>query len=68
MKEKFTKLIDVKSIVTILITICFVYGFVTGVINAEQFMTIFGIIIAFYFGTQSVKKNGGNNGDQNTTL
>ena len=67
MKEKLIKLIDVKSIVTILITTAFVYGFITNVINAEQFMTIFGIIIAFYFGTQSIKK-GTDNGNQNTPL
>lgn len=67
MKDKLAKLVDVKSIITILITIAFVYGFVTNTINAEQFMTIFGIIIAFYFGTQSIKK-GVDNGNQNTPL
>lgn len=67
MKDKLAKLVDVKSIITILITIAFVYGFVTNTVNAEQFMTIFGIIIAFYFGTQSIKK-GVDNGNQNTPL
>lgn len=67
MKDKLAKLVDVKSIITIIITIAFVYGFVTNTINAEQFMTIFGIIIAFYFGTQSIKK-GVDNGNQNTPL
>lgn len=67
MKDKLAKLIDVKSIITILITAAFVYGFITNTINAEQFMTIFGIIIAFYFGTQSIKK-GADNGNKNTSL
>lgn len=67
MKDRLAKLVDVKSIITILITAAFVYGFVTHVINAEQFMTIFGIIIAFYFGTQSIKKGDGD-GNKNTHL
>ena len=60
MKDRLAKLVDVKSIITILITAAFVYGFITNVINAEQFMTIFGIIIAFYFGTQAKEANNGN--------
>lgn len=68
MKERFAKLIDVKSIVTILITIAFVYGFVMGTINAEQFITIFTTIIAFYFGTQSTKKGRELSGNQDTTV
>ena len=67
MKDRLAKLIDVKSIITILITAAFVYGFVTNTINAEQFMTIFGFIIDFYFGTQSIMK-GTDNGNQNTPL
>ena len=67
MKDRLAKLVDVKSIITILITAAFVYGFITNVINAEQFMTIFGIIIAFYFGTQSIKK-GADNGNKNAPL
>ena len=67
MKDRLAKLIDVKSIITILITAAFVYGFVTNTINAEQFMTIFGIIIAFYFGTQSIKK-GADNGNKKTPV
>lgn len=49
MKQKIAKLIDLKSIVTILITGCLIYGFVVGKINAEQFMTIATMIFTFYF-------------------
>lgn len=56
MKEKFAKLIDVKSIVTLLLTIIFCVLAVTGVVSGEQFLTIFTIVIGFYFGTQSEKK------------
>lgn len=56
MKDKITKLINVKSIITIIMTAIFGYLSVIGKITAEQFMTIFTTIIAFYFGTQSMKK------------
>lgn len=54
MKEKLAKLIDVKSIVTLLLTIVFCYLAVIGKIP-QDFMTIFTVIIAFYFGTQMKK-------------
>lgn len=49
MKDKIAKLIDLKSIITILITIALIYGFVVNKINAEQFMTIATMIFTFYF-------------------
>lgn len=49
MKKQITKLIDLKSIVTILITGCLIYGFVVGKVNNEQFMTIATMIFTFYF-------------------
>lgn len=49
MKQKIAKLIDLKSIITIVITSCLVYGFVVGKVNNEQFMTIATMIFTFYF-------------------
>lgn len=57
MKEKLVKLLTVKSIVTILLTLVFCYLSVTGVIPYDTFMTVFSVIIAFYFGTQYEKHN-----------
>ena len=57
MKEKLSKLINVKSIVTIVLCLVFAYLSIKGVINGEQFLTIFTVIISFYFGTQSAKNN-----------
>ena len=59
MKERFSKLLTVKSIVTILLTLVFCYLSVVCVISAELFMTVFTVIIAFYFGTQHEKQNKG---------
>lgn len=55
-REKLAKLIDIKSIVTILLTLVFCYLAITGVIAAQLFMTIFVVVIGFYFGTQAEKK------------
>ena len=56
MKDVFSKLLTVKSIVTIALTIVFCILSATGSISGEQFIMIFTTIIAFYFGTQSEKK------------
>ena len=56
MLKKLAKLIDVKSIVTLVLTGVFSYLSITGVIGAEQFLSIFTVIISFYFGTQVGKK------------
>ncbi|MEG1152251.1 MAG: hypothetical protein RSD67_05205, partial [Oscillospiraceae bacterium] len=53
--KKLAKLIDVKSIVTILLTAIFCVLALTSKISGEQFLTIFTVIIAFYFGTQAMK-------------
>ena len=56
MKERITNLLSVKSIVTVVLTAVFAFLAVTGKVTADQFMTIFSVVVAFYFGTQSEKK------------
>lgn len=56
MKSKIAKLIDVKSIVTLVLTGVFAYLAIISKVSAENYMTIFTVIIAFYFGTQMAKK------------
>lgn len=53
MKNGIAKLIDLKSIITILITGCLIYGFIVGKVNNEQFMTIATMIFTFYFAKKS---------------
>ena len=57
MKERLSKLLTVKSIVTVLLTIVFCYLSIVGVIKADLFMSVFTVIIAFYYGTQHEKQN-----------
>jgi hypothetical protein len=58
MNEKIVKriaaLMSVKSLVTLVLTAVFAYMACTGGIS-QDFMTIYAVIIAFYFGTQSQK-------------
>lgn len=56
-KEKLAKLINVKTIITILLTIVFCVLCVSGVIGAELFMTVFTVVIGFYFGNQAATKD-----------
>lgn len=63
MKEEYKitiqNLLTVKSIVTIILTIIFSYLSVIGTISGEQFLTIFSVVVAFYFGYQKGKEAGG---------
>ena len=53
-KKRCANLLSVKSLVTLCLTLVFAYMAVTGQIS-QDFMTIYAVIIAFYFGTQSQK-------------
>ncbi|MBR4934358.1 MAG: hypothetical protein IKZ01_00650 [Anaerotignum sp.] len=58
MKNKMSMLasfLSVKSIVTIILTVVFSVLSVSDRISGEQFLTIFSVVIAFYFGTQYQK-------------
>jgi hypothetical protein len=52
--KRLANLMSVKSLVTLVLTGVFAYMAVTGNIS-QDFMTIYAVIIAFYFGTQSQK-------------
>ena len=64
--KRLGNLLSVKSLVTLILTAVFAYMAVTGQIS-QDFMTIYAVIIAFYFGTQSQKvqdaMEGGSNGN-----
>ena len=54
MTRRIAALLSVKSIVTLILTGVFAYMAIAGKIS-QDFMTIYAVIIAFYFGTQSQK-------------
>lgn len=55
MINKLSKLINVKSIVTLVLTGVFAYLAIAGRIAVDNFVDMFQIILIFYFGTQSGK-------------
>lgn len=59
MKERVSKLLTVKSIVTLALTLVFCLLAARGTLSGQDFLTVFSVVIAFYFGTQAEKKKGG---------
>lgn len=55
--KRLSNLLCVKSIVTIVLTGVFAYLAVAGEVSSRDFLTIFSVVIAFYFGTQSQRLN-----------
>lgn len=53
-KKRLGNLLSVKSLVTLTLTGVFAYMAVTGKIS-QDFMMVYTVVIAFYFGTQSQK-------------
>ena len=47
-------LLSVKSLVTLILTVVFAWMAIGGTVS-QDFMTIYAVIIAFYFGTQAQK-------------
>lgn len=55
-KAKLSKLINVKTIITIILTLVFSILALCGVIQYESVVQIYSIVIAFYFGTQTMRE------------
>lgn len=64
MKEKLMSLIDVKSIITIVLTVVFGAMTLNKMIDGEKFFIIYQMIIVFYFGTQVGKKQNEDKGEK----
>lgn len=60
--------LGIRKIITILLTLCFAYLSVMGKIGTTEFMTVFTIVIGFYFGGSTalddpMRKRGRENND-----
>ena len=55
--QRATKLLAVKSIVTITLTAVFAVLALRSDVTGQDFLTVFLMVISFYFGTQSQKKD-----------
>ena len=56
LRKKLAKLLDVKSILTLVCTGVFAYLSIAGNILPDSFMEIFKLIVIFYFGSQVGKR------------
>ena len=54
---RLANLLTIKSMVTLALTAVFSLLTLRGAVTADQFLTVFTVVIAFYFGTQSEKTN-----------
>ena len=57
-KKRLANLLTVKSLVTLTLTAVFASLSCMGQVSTEQFLTIFTVVIGFYFGTQRVAEDG----------
>lgn len=62
--KRLGNLLSVKSLVTLALTVVFAVMTIRQAIS-QDFMTIYAVIIAFYFGTQSQKVQDALEGDNN---
>ncbi|MBQ9973726.1 MAG: hypothetical protein IJP02_02070 [Oscillospiraceae bacterium] len=60
LRVRLCRLLSVKSLVTLVLTVVFAALTLTGRVSADQYMTVFSVVVAFYFGTQTEKKSQGN--------
>ena len=56
MKNRIDKLLSIKSLVTLAMTGLFCVLALRGELSGQDFLTVFTTVIAFYFGTQTAKK------------
>ena len=57
LKKRLSNLLTVKSIVTVALTIVFSVLALRGTISGTEFLTIFTVVVGFYFGTQRAKED-----------
>ena len=63
MKKRLANLLSVKSLTTLTLTAVFAVMTLRGAIS-QDFMTVYAVVIAFYFGTQSQKQQDALDGEQ----
>ena len=57
LQKRLSNLLSVKSLVTLILTAVFACLTCGGKVGAEEFLTVFTVVIAFYFGTQAERSS-----------
>lgn len=55
LKKRLANLLTIKSLVTVVLTAVFAVLTLRGTITGADFLTVFTVVVAFYFGTQAEK-------------
>lgn len=58
MKERLAAMLKIKSLMTLTLTIVFAVLALCGTVTAKEFLTIYTVVIGFYFGSQHEKDGG----------
>ena len=57
LQKRLSNLLTIKSMVTLSLTVVFACLTCGGRVSAEEFLTVFTVVIAFYFGTQAERSS-----------
>ena len=57
LQKRLSNLLTIKSMVTLILTAVFAWLTCGGRVSAEEFLTVFTVVIAFYFGTQTERSS-----------
>ena len=55
--QKIAKLIDVKSLISLLFAVCLSVAFLKGDVNVKDYLTVCTMAFTFFFSYQTGKKN-----------
>ena len=56
LRKRLANLLTIKSLVTLVATFVFAALSLRGDLSGQEFLTIFTVVVGFYFGTQAVKE------------
>ena len=56
LQKRLSNLLTIKSMVTLILTVVFACLTCGCRVSVEEFLTVFTVVIAFYFGTQAEKR------------
>jgi len=54
--KNLINLLQIKKIISLLLTVVFCYLAIIGKVSSEQFLTVFSLVIAFYFGQSTARQ------------
>lgn len=60
-------LMQIKKIIALILTFVFAYLSIKGTVTTEQFITVFSMVVSFYFGQSSVRQTIAENKNSNNT-